>query len=172
MLFYNASISYCIGIGCTQGTEIQMLSERSREQRFDEVYQVILIVVALSFDILWISGRFPIAEIMVFIWILTFWAYGNLKGGIWEYPLKVGSFNLAITLMTNFYVVGVFGDITILGLFVHLLAIVVLPVLCLIISLVLMSYLREVVERTVALPVLIGGTLGYVFSIWAVLFLG
>jgi len=71
------------------------LSERSREQRFDEVYQVILIVVALSFDILWISGHFPIAEIAVFIWILTFWAFGNLKGGIWEYPLKVGSFNLA-----------------------------------------------------------------------------
>ena len=148
------------------------MSERSREQRFDEVYQVILIVVALSFDILWISGHFPIAEIAVFIWILTFWAFGNLKGGIWEYPLKVGSFNLAITLMTNFYMVGVFGDIAALGLWENLFTIVILPGLCLIISLVLMSYLREVIDRTVALPVLIGGTLGYVFSMWAVLFLG
>jgi hypothetical protein len=61
------------------------LSERSREQRFDEVYQVILIVVALSFDILWTSGHFPLAEIAVFMWILAFWAFGNLKGGIWEF---------------------------------------------------------------------------------------
>ncbi|MFW9794950.1 MAG: hypothetical protein ACFFEE_11635 [Candidatus Thorarchaeota archaeon] len=147
------------------------MSERSREQRFDEVYQVILIVVALSFDILWISGRFPIAEIAVFIWILAFWAFGNLKGGIWEYPLKVGSFNLAITLMTNFYTVGVYGDITILGLVENLFIIVVLPVLCLIISLVMVSYLREAADRTIALPVLIGGTLGYVFFTAAVLFL-
>jgi hypothetical protein len=148
------------------------LSERSREQRFDEVFQVILIVVALSFDILWLSGNPPIAQIAVFIWILSFWAFGNLKGGIWEYPLKVGSFNLAITLMTNFYTIGVLGDITVLGLGVILLTVVALPVLCLIISLVLMSYLREVADRTVALPVLIGGTMGYVFSMWAVLFLG
>jgi hypothetical protein len=133
---------------------------------------MILIVVALSFDILWTSGKPPIAEIAVFVWILTFWAYGNLKGGIWEYPLKVGSFNLAITLMTNFYIVGIFVDLTILGLWEMLLAIIALPVLCLIISLVLVSYLGEIVDRTIALPVLIGGTLGYVFSMWAVLFLG
>jgi hypothetical protein len=148
------------------------MSERSREQRFDEVFQLILIIVALSFDILLVAGRFPIAEVAVFIWILTLWAYGNLKGGIWEYPLKVGSFNLAITLMTNFYTVGVIGDITVLGLGVIFLTILALPVLCLIISLVLMLYLREVADRTVALPVLIGGTMGYVFSMWAVLFLG
>ena len=148
------------------------MSERSREQRFDEVYQVILIVVALSFDILWTSGHFPLAEIAVFLWILAFWAFGNLKGGIWEYPLKVGSFNLSTTLLTNFYMVGVFGDITTLGLWENLVTIVILPSLCLIISLVLMSYLREVVNRTIALPVLIGGTLGYILSIWAVLFLG
>jgi hypothetical protein len=152
--------------------EILTLSERSREQRFDEVYQVILIVVALSFDILWTSGYFPLAEIAVFLWILAFWAFGNLKGGIWEYPLKVGSFNLSTTLLTNFYMVGVFGDITTLGLWENLVTIVILPSLCLIISLVLMSYLREVVNRTIALPVLIGGTLGYILSIWAVLFLG
>lgn len=152
--------------------EILTLSERSREQRFDEVYQVILIVVALSFDILWTSGHFPLAEIAVFLWILAFWAFGNLKGGIWEYPLKVGSFNLSTTLLTNFYMVGVFGDITTLGLWENLVTIVILPSLCLIISLVLMSYLREVVNRTIALPVLIGGTLGYILSIWAVLFLG
>lgn len=133
---------------------------------------MILIIVALSFDILWTAGRFPIAEIAVFIWILTFWAYGNLKGGIWEYPLKVGSFNLAIILMTNFYIVGVFGDITQLGLLEILLTIVALPVLCLVISLVLASYLRESVDRTIALPVLIGGTLGYVLSMSALIFLG
>ncbi len=148
------------------------MSEKSREERFDEVFQMILIIVALSFDILWTAGRFPIAEIAVFIWILTFWAYGNLKGGIWEYPLKVGSFNLAIILMTNFYIVGVFGDITQLGLLEILLTIVALPVLCLVISLVLASYLRESVDRTIALPVLIGGTLGYVLSMSALIFLG
>ena len=148
-----------------------VLSERTRAQRFDEVFQMILIVVALSFDILWTAGRTPIAEIVVFIWILTFWAYGNLKGGIWEYPLKVGSFNLAITLMTNFYIVGVFGDIVLLGLLEIVLSIVVLPVICLIISLVLSVYLKESLDRTIALPVLIGGTLGYVLSMSALIFL-
>ena len=147
------------------------MTERSRENRFDEVFQIILIVVALSFDILWSSGRFPIAEIVVFLWILTFWAYGNLKGGIWEYPLKVGSFNLAIILMTNFYMVGVFLDLALLSPWEILLTIVALPGLCLILSLVLASYLKESVDRTIALPVLIGGTLGYVLSMSAVVFL-
>ncbi|MFX1484146.1 MAG: hypothetical protein ACFFCP_13275 [Promethearchaeota archaeon] len=148
------------------------MSERSREQRFDEVFQMVLIVVALLFDVLWISGRFPLAEIAVFIWILTFWAYGNLKGGIWEYPLKVGSFNLATTLMTNFYMVGVFGEISIQNFWTLLLTIVILPTLCLIVSLVLVSYLKDSVDRTIALPILFGGTLGYSISILAVLIVG
>lgn len=147
------------------------MSERTRAQRFDEVFQMILIVVALSFDILWTAGRFPIAEIAVFIWILTFWAYGNLKGGIWEYPLKVGSFNLAIILMTNFYTVGIFGELALLSLLEILITIIALPMLCLTISLVLASYIKELVDRTIALPVLIGGTLGYVISMCAVIFL-
>jgi hypothetical protein len=148
------------------------MTEKSREDRFDEVFQMVLIVVALSFDILWRDEKVPIAEIVVFIYVLTFWAYGNLKGGIWEYPLKVGSFNLSITLMTNFYIAGIYGDLALLGLWEMLFTIVVLPTLCLLISLVLVSYLKESVENTIALPVLIGGTLGYVFSLSALLFLG
>ena len=151
--------------------EITTLSERSKEQRFDEVFQMILIIVALSFDILWISGEFPIAEIAVFIWVLTFWAVGNLKGGIWEYPLKLGSFNLSITLMTNFYTVGVFGEVGLQKLGNILVSYIALPILCLVISLVLLSYLKESVDNTIALPILIGGTLGYVLSIFAVIFL-
>ncbi len=92
------------------------LPEKSREERFDEVFQMVLIVVALSFDILWTTGRIPFAEILVFIYALTFWAYGNLKGGIWEYPLKLGSFNLSLTLLTNFYVISIYGDLAVLGL--------------------------------------------------------
>lgn len=148
------------------------MSERSREQRFDEVFQLILIVVALSFDILWIAGRFPLAEIAVFIWVLAFWAYGNLKGGIWEYPLKLGSFNLSITLMTNFYSVGVFGADVFLQLGEILLSFIILPILCLIISLVLASYLKDSADHIMALPLLIGGTLGYILSMCAVIFLG
>ncbi|MHA2386366.1 MAG: hypothetical protein ACXAEE_09175, partial [Candidatus Thorarchaeota archaeon] len=69
------------------------MNEKSRAQRFDEVYQMVLIIVALSFDILWSTGRLPIAEIAVFIFVLVLWAYGNLKGETWEYPLKLGSCN-------------------------------------------------------------------------------
>ena len=50
------------------------MREKDREERFDEVFQIVLIVVALSFDILWNSGRVPIAEISVFIFTLTIWA--------------------------------------------------------------------------------------------------
>lgn len=148
------------------------MTEKSREERFDEVFQMILIVVALSFDILWISGRFPIAEIAVFIYVLSFWAYGNLKGGVWEYPLKLGSFNLSITLMTNFYIVGVFGDIGLLDLWGIGLSIIALPALCLILSIVLAAYLKESADRSMVVPILIGGTLGYAISMSAVILLG
>ncbi|MFW9967479.1 MAG: hypothetical protein ACFFEA_10035 [Candidatus Thorarchaeota archaeon] len=147
------------------------MTEKSREERFDEVFQMILIVVALSFDILWISGRFPIAEIAVFIYVLSFWAYGNLKGGVWEYPLKLGSFNLSITLMTNFYIVGVFGDIGLLDLWGIGLSIIALPALCLILSIVLAAYLKESADRSMVVPILIGGTLGYAISMSAVILL-
>ncbi len=132
---------------------------------------MVLIVVALSFDILWRTDYVPIAEIMVFMYILSFWAYGNLKGGAWEFPLKLGSFNLSITLMTNFYIVGIFGNIRDLGLLELVFAIIALPALCLIISLVLSSYIKESANRTMTLPILIGGTLGYIVSVLSVAFL-
>ncbi|MFW9838987.1 MAG: hypothetical protein ACFFE7_15830 [Candidatus Thorarchaeota archaeon] len=144
------------------------MNERGREQRFDEVFQMILIIIALLFDILFTSEEFPLAEIAVFIWILTFWAYGNLKGGIWEYPLKLGSFNLSTTLMTNFYSVAIFGEISVLKTTEFVIAVIVLPFLCLIISLVFATYLKEFADRVITLPVLIGGTLGYILSVTAV----
>lgn len=133
---------------------------------------MVLIVVALSFDILWRNESVPIAEIIVFMYVLSFWAYGNLKGGVWEFPLKIGSFNLSITLMTNFYIVGFFGNIRLLGLGELIFAIIGLPTLCLIISLFLASYMRNSANRTMTLPILIGGTLGYIISVLAVAFLG
>ncbi len=133
---------------------------------------MVLIVVALSFDILWRNGNVPIAEIIVFMYVLSFWAFGNLKGGDWEFPLKLGSFNLSITLMTNFYIVGIFGNLRVLGFWELISALVVLPTLCLMISLVLASYMRDSANRTMTLPILIGGTLGYIISVFAVAFLG
>jgi len=147
------------------------LSEKSREERFDEVFQMVLIVVALSFDILWTSGRIPIAEIMVFIYALTFWAYGNLKGGIWEYPLKLGSFNLSLTLLTNFYVISIYGDLTILGMWEIVLGVFVLPIFCLIITALLVSYLKETVDRRLSSYIVIGVTIGYILSVLAVIML-
>ncbi len=148
------------------------LTEKSREDRFDEVFQMVLIVVALSFDILWRDDNVPIAEIIVFMYVLSFWAYGNLKGGAWEFPLKLGSFNLSITLMTNFYIVGIFGNVRDLGLWELVVSVIALPALCLIISLALASYMKESANRIMTLPILIGGTLGYIVSILAVALLG
>ncbi|MFW9979199.1 MAG: hypothetical protein ACFFEJ_14030 [Candidatus Thorarchaeota archaeon] len=133
---------------------------------------MVLIVVALSFDILWRSDNVPIAEIIVFMYVLSFWAFGNLKGGDWEFPLKLGSFNLSITLMTNFYIVGIFGNLRVLGFWEVIIALVALPTLCLMISLVLASYMKESANRTTTLPILIGGTLGYIVSVFAVAILG
>ncbi|MHA1925691.1 MAG: hypothetical protein ACXABV_13350 [Candidatus Thorarchaeota archaeon] len=140
------------------------MSEKTREERFDEVFQMVLIVVALSFDILWAMGRLPIAEIAVFVFVLTIWAYGNLKGGIWEYPFKLGSFNLAIILLTNFYSSAIFGDTAYLGLWELLISGIVLPLICVGITLSLISYLRESVDRQITMGLLIGGTVGYVLS--------
>ncbi|MHA2118239.1 MAG: hypothetical protein ACW98J_04905 [Candidatus Thorarchaeota archaeon] len=140
------------------------MGEKSREERFDEVFQMVLIVVALSFDILWATGRLPIAEIAVFVFVLMIWAYGNLKGGIWEYPLKLGSINLAIILLTNFYTVAVFGDLAFLGLWGLVISAFVLPLICVAITLSLVSYLRESVDRQITMGILVGGTLGYILS--------
>ena len=129
------------------------------------MFQIVLIIEALSFDILWMSDRVPIAEIIVFVFTLPIWAYGNLKGGIWEYPMKIGSFNLALMLLTNFYVISIDGDLTVVGPLERILGALVLPIICLIISLSLASYLKETLDRSTTLGILIGGTIGYMASI-------
>jgi hypothetical protein len=148
------------------------MSEKTREQRFDDVFQMVLIIVALSFDILWAIGRIPIAEIAVFVFVLMIWAFGNLKGGIWEYPYKLGSFNLAIILLTNFYAVAVFGDMAFLGLWELVISAFVLPLICVVITLSLISYLRESIDRQITMGLLVGGTLGYVLSMSFVIIFG
>ena len=141
------------------------MREKDREERFDEVFQIVLIVVALSFDILWNSGRVPIAEISVFIFTLCIWAYGNLKGGMVEYPFKIGSFNLALMLLTNFYVISIYGDLALVGMLERIVGAIVLPIVCLIISLSLASYLKDTLDRSTTVGILIGGTIGYMASI-------
>ena len=148
------------------------MSERTRTERFDDVYQIVIIIVALSFDILWFFERIPIAEIAVFIFILVIWAYGNLRGGEIEYSFKLGSFNLSILLLSNFYTIALTGNQELPLLLEIVFAIIALPAICLAISLVLYSYLKEYVERDSAIGVLIGGTIGYIISMLFVALLG
>jgi len=145
------------------------LREKSREERFDEVYQLVLIVVALSFDILWTAGKTPIVEIAVFIYALAFWAYGNLKGGIWEYPLKLGSFNLSIMLLTNFYILSIFQDFSIIPILEIAIGAFVLPAICLVITILLISYLRETIDLSLTSYIVIGITIGYIVGIYSVM---
>jgi hypothetical protein len=148
------------------------LDERDRRKRFDEVYQVVLIIVALSFDILWSFGRIPIAEIAVFMFILVIWAYGNLRGGETEYSYKLGSFNLSVLLLTNFYTIALTGNQE-LPLFLEIpFVIIALPALSFCISMLLYSYLKEFVDRESAFGILIGGTLGYTLSMLMVAIFG
>ena len=147
------------------------MKERGREERFDEIYQIILIVVALSFDLLW-TIKIPIAEILVFIFALLIWAYGNLKGGNIEYPFKIGSFNLLIILLTNFYSLAAFGDIMALSFGALLVSAIALPIVCFLISYSLVRYLGEVLDREITYGLLIGGTLGYMVSMTIVFFIG
>ena len=148
------------------------MSERDRRKRFDEIYQVVLIIVALSFDILWFFGRIPIAEIAVFMFILLIWAYGNLRGGESEYSFKLGSFNLSILLLTNFYTIALTGNHELPLILEVAFAIIALPVLCLCISMLLYSYLKEFIDRESAIGILIGGTLGYTLSMLMVAIFG
>ena len=105
----------------------------------------------------------------MFIFALTIWAYGNLKGGIWEYPLKVGSFNLALILLTNFYVISIYGDLTILAMWEVLLGVIVMPLVCISIAAAIASYLKDTLDQSITRGVLIGGTLGYMLSITALI---
>ncbi|MFW9973893.1 MAG: hypothetical protein ACFFDQ_01320 [Candidatus Thorarchaeota archaeon] len=145
------------------------MREKSREERFDEVFQLVLIVVALSFDILWTTGRTPIAEIAVFIYALFFWAFGNLKGGIWEYPCKLGSFNLSIMLLTNFYVLSIFDSLAILLLWEIVVGVIVLPAICFTITVVLILYLKETIDFKITGYIVIGITFGYMIGFYSVM---
>lgn len=147
------------------------MSEKSREKRFDEVFQIVLIVVALSFDILWIT-KVPIAEIMVFIFALVIWAYGNLKGSNVEYPLKIGSFNLLIILLTNFYSSTTLMGLEMLGIWTIVISGILLPLACLIISYSLVRYLKDILDKEVTHGILLGGTFGYMISMTLVLVIG
>ncbi|MHA1907386.1 MAG: hypothetical protein ACW98Y_08835 [Candidatus Thorarchaeota archaeon] len=141
------------------------MTEKGRKERFDEVFQMVLIIVALSFDILWFFEIVPVAEIGVFIFILVIWAYGNLRGGKWEYASKLGSFNLAIILMSNFYTVALTGGQKLPMILHVVIGGIIFPLICLGISLSLYSYLRESMDREIARGILIGGTIGYMSSV-------
>jgi len=129
---------------------------------------MVLIVVAISFDILWFFGKVPLAEIAVFVFILMIWAYGNLQGGKWEYPCKLGSFNLAIILLSNFYMTALVGNQEISALVNILASGILFPLLCLSISFSLYKYLKESVDHEIVLGILIGGTMGYMISVISV----
>ncbi|MHA1961476.1 MAG: hypothetical protein ACW99U_14735 [Candidatus Thorarchaeota archaeon] len=148
------------------------MSERSRFQRFDEVYQIVLIIVALSFDILWFFGYIPAAEIAVFVFVLIIWAYGNLRGGIWEYPMKLGSFNLSLMLQTRLYFVAMIGRLEILNLGEQIFAGIALPLVCVLITLTLARYLGDTIDRDITMGMIVGGTFGYVITTNLVVFLG
>jgi len=120
----------------------------------------------------WFFGRVPIAEIAVFIFVLALWAFGNLRGGNWEYPLKLGSLNLSIVLLTNFYTVAMSGGVELQGMWELIIGAFLLPILCLTITLILASYLRESLDREITAGILIGGTLGYMISMSLVIILG
>jgi hypothetical protein len=148
------------------------MEERSRQERFDQVFQMVLIVVALSFDILWSAGKPPIAEIAVFMFALTIWAFGNLKGGNVEYPFKIGSFNLSLLLLTNFYSFALLGDTTILGLSGLVISAILLPIICLAITFSLIRYLKDQLDKEVTYGIVIGGTIGYMISMSLLILLG
>jgi hypothetical protein len=148
------------------------LREKSREERFDEVFQMVLIIVALSFDILWAFGNVPLAEIAVFIFVLIIWGYGNLRGGMWEYPLKLGSFELSIILLTNFYSFAIIGEQVLPTMWKLAITAIIFPIICLLITLSLAHYLSESIDRRVTRDTLIGGTLGYMISMSLVIFFG
>lgn len=140
------------------------MRERSREERFDQVFQMVLIVVALSFDILWSAGRPPVAEIAVFMFALSIWAFGNLKGGNVEYPFKIGSFNLSLLLLTNFYSFALLGDAILLGLWGLVISAIILPIVCLAITFSLIRYLKDQLDKEVTYGIVIGGSIGYMIS--------
>ncbi len=148
-----------------------MKTEKSREERFDDVFQIVLIVVALSFDIPWFFGRIPIAETGVFVFILVIWAFGHLKGGETEYAFKLGSFNQAILLLTNFYTLALTGTQD-LPLFFDITSILVFSIICISISATLYSYLRGSADRETSIGILVGGTVGYVAAMLIVAFIG
>ena len=92
------------------------------------------------------------------------WAYGNLRGGEYEYSLKLGSFNLSIILLTNFYTAAITVDFVLPVMWTVAISAIGFPLLCLGITWILYTYLKEFTEHDVARGVLIGGTLGYMIS--------
>ena len=68
-------------------------------------------------------------------------------------------------LLTNFYVISIYGDLALVGALERVVGAIILPVVCLFISLLLASYMKDTLDRSMTHGILFGGTIGYMLSI-------
>jgi len=88
------------------------LIERGHEQRFDEVFQLVIVIGAILVEFIWTFqehvGTFFL--IAIFALVLTFWAVGTLKGGRLEYRFKLIGFQTMLFLLINEFVIGLTSE--------------------------------------------------------------
>lgn len=75
------------------------MSRRSRVKRFDEVFQIVLVIEAIFLEFTWTFVQTTLLNVISFVLALILWIWGNLKGGVWEYRLKVISFFVLFILL-------------------------------------------------------------------------
>ena len=151
--------------------DVVQTEERRRTKRFDEVFRIIILIATIFFNLVLNISAFEdqLFFISLFSLSLIVWIIGNLNGGEFEYPLKIFSFftlmifisGILMTSIEVFYIEQIFG-IPLIYLFVIFLN----PIVSQIISVILVLYLREAVNKKWTIGIVTVSTLAYILTVF------
>ncbi len=142
--------------------KVSVLAKRSREERFNDVFQIFIIVNTLLLEFVWSSyGRIGGTVILLFAYIgtLGIWAFAHLRGGDIEFPAKITGFKLSLDSVCGLLLL--LSSNTLRNIMIGNIIIIASN---LIPSLLLLSYLRERAERRVTLILLTSETLAQIIA--------
>ena len=140
------------------------LPKRSRTQRFDEVFQLMILVEAILLEFAWTFVRASVLMVIMFIGTLLLWIIGTLVSTN-EYTIKTLGFYLLFTSLSVLFlscIVPVPPTSPTELLLEFLMFGIVIPIIGLFLSIHLISYLGTSVDRSMSLVMVICTTVGYV----------
>lgn len=151
------------------------MAEIERRERFNDVFQMVLIIETLLIEYAWTIQVKNIEVILCFyIATLIFWIFSHLKGGNWEYGLKLLDFQMVIFTIGMLLSVFIFSAVP-----PHVILVIdlfVVPISSFLVTLPIINYLTNYIKREsiffFSICILIGMLIaGVLLSLtWAMIF--